>query len=90
MALNVAPLAVSTPVVILAAFLLLRLSEQSKIKGDAAIGLIASSALAIGVIVTSLTSGMNADVNGYLFGSILAMSKGDVLSLIHISSVNSS
>ncbi len=83
MALNVAPLAVSTPVVILAAFLLLRLSEQSKIKGDAAIGLIASSALAIGVIVTSLTSGMNADVNGYLFGSILAMSKGDVfLSLV--------
>lgn len=65
------------------AFLLLRLSEQSKIKGDAAIGLIASSALAIGVIVTSLTSGMNADVNGYLFGSILAMSKGDVfLSLV--------
>ena len=35
LALNLAPLAVSVPVVVLAAFLLLRLSESSKIKGDA-------------------------------------------------------
>ena len=70
MACNLAPLAVAVPVVVLAAFLLLRLSESSKIKGDAAIALIASSALAVGVVVTSLTTGMNADVNGYLFGKI--------------------
>ena len=52
MACNLAPLAVAVPVVVLAAFLLLRLSESSKIKGDAAIALIASSALAVGVVVT--------------------------------------
>lgn len=78
MALKLSPLAVSIPVVVLAAFLLLRISENRKIKGDAAIALIASSSLAIGVIVTSLTTGMNADINGYMFGSILAMSAGDV------------
>ena len=78
MALGVATLTVSVPVVVLAAFLLLRLSENSKIKGDAAIAMIASSSLAFGVIVTSLTSGMNTDVYGYLFGSVLAMSEGDV------------
>jgi zinc transport system permease protein len=77
-AMNVAPLTVSIPVVVLAAFLLLRISENSKIKGDAAIALISTSSLAIGVVVISLTTGMNTDVCNYLFGSILAMSKGDV------------
>jgi len=78
MALNLAPLQVSIPVVVLAAFLLLRISDSSKIKGDAAIALISSSSLAIGVIVTSLTTGMNTDVCNYMFGSILAMEKSDV------------
>ena len=49
-ALHLAPLAVAIPVVIAAAVLLLRLSESKKLKGDAAIALISSSALAIGVI----------------------------------------
>lgn len=78
MVMNLAPLQVAMPVVVAAAFLLLRISENSKIKGDAAIALISSSSIAIGVIVTSLTSGMNADVYSFLFGSILAMSKSDV------------
>ncbi len=78
MALNMAPLLVSVPVVVLAAFCLLRLSENSKIKGDAAIALVSSSALAFGVMVTALAGGMNTDVHNYMFGSILAMSAGDV------------
>ena len=77
-AMNAAPLTVSIPIVVLAAFLLLRISENSKIKGDAAIALISTSSLAIGVIVISLTTGMNTDVCNYMFGSILAMSKDDV------------
>ena len=78
MALNLAPLQVAIPVVLVAAFLLLRLSETSSMKGDAAIAIISSSALAIGILVTSLSSGMNADVNSFLFGSILAVSESDV------------
>lgn len=78
-ALNAAPLAVSIPVCIAAAFLLLRLGENSKIKGDAAIAVMCSGALAVGVMVVSLTSGMNTDISNYMFGSILAMSKNDVI-----------
>ncbi|MGI5891786.1 MAG: metal ABC transporter permease [Bacillota bacterium] len=78
LALNLAPLQVSIPVVVLTAFMLLRISENSKIKGDAAIALISSSALAIGVIFISFTTGMNIDIFNYMFGSILAMSQGDV------------
>lgn len=87
LAMGWAPMAVAVPVVVAAAFLLLRLSETSKIKGDAAIGLISSSALAAGVVVISLSSGMNADVNGYLFGSILAMSDADVVLSVILSAV---
>jgi len=77
-ALNAAPLTVSIPVVVVAAFLLLRLSENSKIKGDAAIAMISTGSLAVGAVVISMTTGMNTDVCNYLFGSILAMSKNDV------------
>jgi zinc transport system permease protein len=77
-AFNVAPLALSIPVVVAAAFLLLRLSENSKIKGDAAIAIVSTTALAIGAVIISKTTGMNADVGNYLFGSILAMNHSDV------------
>ena len=82
-ALNLAPLAVAVPVVVVAAFLLLRLSQNGKLKGDAAIALLSSSALAFGVMTVSMTSGMNTDVNNYMFGSILSLSSADLrLSLI--------
>jgi zinc transport system permease protein len=84
-ALNLAPLAVSIPMVLAAAFLLLRLSENSKIKGDAAIAMISTGALAVGVVIISQTTGMNTDVCNYLFGSILAMTKSDVYLSITLS-----
>ena len=77
-ALGWAPMAVAIPVVVVAAFLLLRLNENGKIKGDAAIAMISTVSLALGVIVLSFNKGMTSDVNNYLFGSILAMSEGDV------------
>lgn len=79
MALGWAPLPVTVPVVVIAAFLLLRLSESSKLKGDAAIGLISTGSLAVGVIILSLTSGMNTDVCNFLFGSVLVMKQSDVV-----------
>ena len=78
-ALHLAPLAVAVPVVILAAFVLLRLSENGKLKGDAAVAMFSTGALAAGVMIVSVTTGMNADLNSYLFGSILAMSRSDVV-----------
>jgi zinc transport system permease protein len=84
-ALHTAPLTVAIPIVVAAAFLLLRLSENSKIKGDAAIALISTGSLAVGVIIISQTTGMNTDVCNYLFGTILAMAKEDVYLSIALS-----
>ena len=62
-AFNWAPLAVSIPVVAAAAVLLLRITGNGKIKSDAAIAMISAGSLAIGIIVTSLTTGMTTDVS---------------------------
>ena len=57
------------PIVMVAAYFLLRLGESQKIKGDAAIGLISSAFLAIGYLVGSQT-GFTRDIQSYMFGSI--------------------
>ncbi len=80
-AANFAPLSVAVPVVLIAAFFLLRISKNSKLNGDAAIAVISTTALAIGVIVASV-SGLNTDLNTYLFGSILATTKADTVMCI--------
>ena len=78
LAIGWSPLKLSIPVVVLAAFFLLRITENGKVKSDAAIAMISASALAVGIVVTSLTTGMTTDVSSYMFGSILAMSTADV------------
>lgn len=77
--LNLAPMAVAIPVVVAAAFVLLRLSSNGKLKGDSAIALISTGALAIGVMAVSVSKGMNIDINSYLFGSIISVGKSDVV-----------
>lgn len=84
--LNLAPLWVAVPVMILTAFLLLRLSENSKLKGDSVIALISSSAVAVGLIAAHI-SGTNRAVDSYLFGSIVAVGKNDMYVSIALSAV---
>ena len=82
-----APMALAVPVVIVSAFVLLGMSESKKIKGDSAIAVLSSSALAVGVVANSLAGGSAADLGGYLFGSILALKKSDVILSVVLSLV---
>ncbi len=84
---NIAPLYLAIPVCIAASFLLLRMSESTRIKGDAAIAMLSSGALAIGVMVVSMTTGMNTDVYNYMFGSILSLSAADATLSVALSAV---
>lgn len=74
---GLAPLKVAIPVVVVAAVVLLRMSERGHLKGDSAIAIFSTSALAVGILVSS-KAGLMQDVSSYMFGSILAMSKEDV------------
>ena len=77
-ALGMTPLYFSIPVVVLAAFFLLRMASHPHWNSDAAIAVMSASSLAIGIIVISRTTGMTTDVDNYMFGRVLAMSKADV------------
>lgn len=78
-ALNLPPLYVSIPLVIIAAFLIMLISQKKGESGDITIALVSSGALAVGVIITALTKGFSVDVYNYMFGSILAMEWSDVI-----------
>ncbi|MBR3135177.1 metal ABC transporter permease [Candidatus Saccharibacteria bacterium] len=79
--LGLTPVWFAMPIVILASFFILRLSRKQS--GDAILAILSASSLAIGTLVISINKGVNIDLNGYLFGSILSVSWLDVvLSLI--------
>jgi zinc transport system permease protein len=77
--LGLTPLYFALPVVIIASFFVLRLSQNRRMHGDAAIAVLSASSLAIGTMAISVSKGVNIDLNSYLFGSILSVSWGDVL-----------
>lgn len=82
--LGVAPMWVTMPVTIAAAVILLRITSNAKIKGDAAIAMISVGALALGYLllnIFSVSTNVSGDVCTTLFGStsILTLSKTDVL-----------
>ena len=78
-ALHLSPIFVSLPIVLATAFLLLRLNSSSTIKGDAAIAIISTGSLAVGVMSLSMRVGINTDVCNYLFGSILGVRKDETV-----------
>jgi len=81
--LNTSPLYISIPVVITASLFILKLNEKANLHGDAAIGLVSSFSVALGILITSVSQGFNVDLFSFLFGSILVISEMDViLSLI--------
>lgn len=79
MALGLPDFSISIPLVIVAAIIIMIISQKKGESGDVTIALVASGALATGVIITAMSSGFGTDTYNYMFGSILAMSKADVI-----------
>lgn len=83
--LHTQPMVLSIPLVGLASLLILKLNEKAAVYGDAAIGLISSFGIALGVIIASTAGGFNVDLFSYLFGNILSVSALDVWMTVIIS-----
>lgn len=69
-------LTIAIPVVILAAIVLLRITENSRIGGDAAIAVLSTLSLAVGYIVMD-KAGTNVDVSSYMFGNIFTIKENE-------------
>lgn len=81
-------LEISIPIVIVAAILLMKLTERGVMRGDAATAVVSTGAVAVGVILFSFTRGsMTADVCNSLFGSssVITLTDKDLYLSIGIS-----
>jgi zinc transport system permease protein len=83
--LHAQPMIVSIPLVAIASLIILSLNEKAKVYGDAAIGLVSSFGIALGVIIASTAGGFNVDLFSYLFGNILSVSGIEVWITVGIS-----
>ncbi len=63
------------------ALILLRLQKNTKLPGDALLGLLAHSSLALGLVVIGFLSFIRFDIMGFLFGDILAVSNTDLITI---------
>ena len=79
LALNLPSIAISIPIVIIAAIIIMFISQKKGESADIIIALVATGALALGVIITTFTSGFGTDSYNYMFGSILTMTRSDVI-----------
>ncbi len=77
--LSANPVYVSVPVVAAASLGIMKLTQKFRIYGDAAIGIVSAAGLSIGLLITALAGGFNTDLLGYLFGSILTVSKDEAV-----------
>jgi zinc transport system permease protein len=61
------------------AVLLVFLGEERRFSGDTVLGILSHGTLALGLLAVAATEGPRVDLAAYLFGDILAVTKGDLL-----------
>lgn len=71
-------LLVSLPIVLLSSLGILKLTEKTRLSGDAAIGIVSALGISAGIILASVGGGYNVDLLSYLFGNILAITSEEV------------
>ncbi len=67
------------PLVMISSLAILKLTSSKKIHGDAAIGIVSSTGIALGIVLASLSGGYNVDLFSYLFGNILTVNQTELL-----------
>jgi len=67
------------PCVLIAAIGILKIADKARIYGDAAIGIVSSLGIAVGILLASLAGGFNVDLFSYLFGNILSISRAELV-----------
>jgi len=58
-----------------------RVSRSKRVSEDTAIGMLFSAAMALGVVLIGLKKDYTIDLFGYLFGNILAVTRGDIITI---------
>lgn len=84
---NLYPLWTALVVSVMASLGITKLRQSTKIPPDAAVAIMLSSGLAVGIILIGLSGGFSLDLESFLFGSILLISSQDQLMILSLSAV---
>ncbi len=77
--LGIPPLAGAAGFALFIAMIMSAVTLENKQRADTVVGVLWAVGMAMGIILIDLTSGYNVDLMSYLFGSILAVPRADVL-----------
>ena len=85
--LAIYPLYTAFAFALLGTLIIYVLNRKKVVYSETAIGLIFSFGLAFGAVLASLAGGFNVDLFSYLFGSILTITSGDLVTIIILTSI---
>lgn len=80
--LSIAPFYTVIVVTLLLALILTWLESQKQLSSDTLLGILAHSALSLGLVTISLLPNVRIDLMGYLFGDLLSITYQDVLRIV--------
>ncbi|HEX2106256.1 MAG TPA: metal ABC transporter permease [Nitrososphaera sp.] len=82
---NIYPIWTAIIVSVLAALGMTKLRQSTKVPPDAAVAVLLSSGLALGIVLVSISGGFSVDLFSFLFGSILLVSPDEVYMILGLS-----
>jgi zinc transport system permease protein len=82
---NIYPLWTALAVSVLASLGITKLRQSTKIPPDAAVAIMLSSGLAVGIVLIGLAGGFSLDLESFLFGSILLIGMQDQITILLLS-----
>ncbi len=85
--IGIYPLWTAYAVSLLSALIITRIRQKFDISGEAAVAVLLSSGIAVGLILISLSDGFTIDIFSFLFGSILLVSVEDTILILSLTGV---
>lgn len=84
---GVYPLWTAYGVSLVSALIITRIRQRVQISGEAAVAVLLSSGIAVGLVMISISGGFTVDILSFLFGSILLVSVNDTILILAITGI---
>ncbi|TFH01205.1 MAG: metal ABC transporter permease [Nitrosopumilus sp.] len=84
---GVYPLWTAYGVSLVSALIITKIKEKYDISGDAAIAVLLSSGIAVGLVIISISGGFTIDIFSFLFGSVLLVSVNDTILILSLTGI---
>ncbi len=84
---GVYPLWTAYGVSLVSALIITKIKEKYDISGDAAIAVLLSSGIAVGLVIISISGGFTIDIFSFLFGSILLVSVNETILILSLTGI---